>query len=78
MDEEEEVGSPGRKPARPSAHLESGTGVASRRHDFVETGQHAGAGSRADEEIMIPVTDAGSDATPIYGQMNKGSAGQLI
>ena len=62
MDEEEEVVS-GRVPARPGAHQEPGAGVTSHHLAFVESGQHLGGGSHADE-LNFPATELGSDATP--------------
>ena len=64
MDEEEEVVS-GRVKARPTAHLEPGAGVGSHHIAFAESGQHVGGGSHADDEMNFPVTDLGSDATPL-------------
>ena len=81
MDEEEEVLSPGRIPARQGAHLEPGTGVASHHIALAKTGQHVGDGSHADDEINFPGTDLGSDATPINvfsAQMNGGGSSKMI
>ena len=63
MDEEEEVLS-GRAPARPSAHLEPGTGVTSHHIAFAPSGQNVGDSSHADDVINYPATDLGSEATP--------------